>query len=70
MKNSMSELFPGCEAIMEDVEINNNVTVPTEDAEQIEEAGVVEGEAQATETAEIESDRNRSCCYCIRSSVR
>ena len=60
MKNSMSELFPGCEAIMEDVEINNNVTVPTEDAEQIEEAGVVEGEAQATETAEIESDANET----------
>ena len=56
MKNSMSELFPGCEAIMEDVEINNNVTVPTEDAEQMEEAGVVEGETQATEGAEIESE--------------
>ena len=60
MKNSMSELFPGCEAIMEDVEINNNVTVPTEDAEQIEEAGVVEGETQATETAEIEADANET----------
>ena len=60
MKNSMSELFPGCEALMEDVEINNNVTVPTEDAEQIEEAGVVEGETQATETAEIESDANET----------
>lgn len=56
MKNSMSELFPGCEALMEDVEINNNVTVPTEDAEQMEEAGVVEGETQATEGAEIESE--------------
>ena len=52
----MSELFPGCEAFMEDVEINNNVTVPAEDAEQIEEAGVVEGETQATEGAEIEAD--------------
>ena len=60
MKNSMSELFPGCEALMEDVEINNNVTVPTEDAEQIEEAGVVEGETQAAETAEIESDANET----------
>ena len=60
MKNSMSELFPGCEAIMEDVEINNNVTVPTEDAEQVEEAGVVEGETQAAETAEIEADANET----------
>lgn len=60
MKNSMSELFPGCEALMEDVEINNNVTVPAEDAEQMEEAGVVEGETQATETAEIEADANET----------
>ena len=60
MKNSMSELFPGCEALMEDVEINNNVTVPTEDAEQVEEAGVVEGETQAAETAEIEADANET----------
>lgn len=56
MKDSMSELFPGCEALMEDVEINNNVTVPAEDVEQAEEAGVVEGETQAAEAAEIESE--------------
>lgn len=61
MKNSMSELFPGCEAFMEDVEINNNVTVPTEeDTEQAEEAGVVAGETQAAEAAEIESEATES----------
>lgn len=54
--SNLNELFPGCEALMEDVEINNNVTVPTEDVEAAEEAGIVAGSDEATEAGEIETD--------------